>query len=542
MLGILRDNPLLLLFLVAGIGFPLGRIQVAGVRLGVAAVLFVGLAFGALDPSLKLPEIIYQFGLALFVYCIGLSSGHGFFRSFRGKGLVYSLLAVATVLLTALLLLIPHYMLHLSPAETAGVFSGILTSTPALAAAVEYLTRTGAAAQIAQPVVGYSIAYPVSVIGVILAIYTAQRVFRIDYAAEVRSLKDLPGVPEDITCWTLRVERPEAVGRTVHDLVVVHHLKVVLGRIRRGQHAEVANWGSRLELGDLVTAVGTVEELERAADAIGCVSEQQADLDRSEVDMRQVFVSNPDVAGRSLRELELTHRFGVVVSRVWRGDMEFLPHADMVLELGDRVRVLARRERMEEVAHYLGDSFRAVSEIDVATLGLGMVLGIAVGLVPIPLPGGITIRLGLAGGPMIVALVLGFLQRTGPLVWVMPYSANLLLRQIGLTIFLAAIGTRSGYEFAQMLTQARGWAILGACAAIIFIAAWAMLYVGYRWLKIPMGLLTGLLTGMQNQSATLGYALEEAQNDLPNVGYVTVYPVAMVVKIILAPVLIALLT
>ena len=542
MLGILRDNPLLLLFLVAGIGFPLGRIQVAGVRLGVAAVLFVGLAFGALDPSLKLPEIIYQFGLALFVYCIGLSSGHGFFRSFRGKGLVYSLLAVATVLLTALLLLIPHYMLHLSPAETAGVFSGILTSTPALAAAVEYLTRTGAAAQIAQPVVGYSIAYPVSVIGVILAIYTAQRVFRIDYAAEVRSLKDLPGVPEDITCWTLRVERPEAVGRTVHDLVVVHHLKVVLGRIRRGQHAEVANWGSRLELGDLVTAVGTVEELERAADAIGCVSEQQADLDRSEVDMRQVFVSNPDVAGRSLRELELTHRFGVVVSRVWRGDMEFLPHADMVLELGDRVRVLARRDRMEEVAHYLGDSFRAVSEIDVATLGLGMVLGIAVGLVPIPLPGGITIRLGLAGGPMIVALVLGFLQRTGPLVWVMPYSANLLLRQIGLTIFLAAIGTRSGYEFAQMLTQARGWAILGACAAIIFIAAWAMLYVGYRWLKIPMGLLTGLLTGMQNQSATLGYALEEAQNDLPNVGYVTVYPVAMVVKIILAPVLIALLT
>ncbi|MBP2018202.1 putative transport protein [Symbiobacterium terraclitae] len=542
MLGILQDNPLLLLFLVAGIGFPLGRIQVAGVRLGVAAVLFVGLAFGALDPSLKLPELVYQFGLALFVYCVGLSSGHGFFRSFRGQGLVYSLLAAAVILLAALLLLIPHYLLEMSPAETAGVFAGLLTSTPALAAAVEYLSRSGGAGQITEPVVGYSIAYPVSVIGMILAIYLARRLFRIDYLAEARSLKDMPGVPEEITSWTLRVDRPEAVGRSVHDLVVVHRLKVVFGRIRRGEHAEVASWGSRLELGDLVTAVGTVEELERAAQVIGCVSDQEADLDRSEVDTRQVFVSNPDVAGRTLRELELTHRFGVIVSRVWRGDMEFLPHADMVLELGDRVRVLARRERMDEVAHYLGDSFRAVSEIDVATLGLGMVAGIGVGLLPIPLPGGITIRLGLAGGPLIVALLLGFLQRTGPLVWVLPYSANLLLRQLGLTIFLAAIGTRSGYEFAHMLTQARGWAILGASGAITFLCAWAMLYVGYRWLRIPMGLLTGLLSGMQTQSATLGYALEEAQNDLPNVGYVSVYPVAMVTKIILAPVLIALLS
>ncbi|MFB5082971.1 aspartate:alanine exchanger family transporter [Symbiobacterium thermophilum] len=542
MLDILRDNPLLLLFIVAGIGYPLGRVRIGGIHLGVAAVLFVGLAFGALDPSLKLPEIVYQFGLALFVYCVGLSSGHGFLRSFRGKGVIYNLLTLGVILLAAALLLIPHYLLSLRPGETAGVFAGLLTSTPALAAAVEYLTRAGAAGQLSDPVVGYSIAYPASVLGVILAIYLAERCFRIDYRAEARTLKDVPGVSPEITCWTLRVCRPKAFGRTVRDLVAEHRLQVVFGRIRRGDHADVVSWETHLEEGDLVTAVGPVEELERAAQVIGCVSEVQADLDRSEVDMREVFVSNPEVAGRTLRELNLPNRFGAVVSRVWRGDLQLLPYADMPLELGDRVRVLSRRERQQEVAAYLGDSYRAISEIDIAVLGLGMALGIGLGLVPIPLPGGITVRLGLAGGPLIVALFLGARQRTGSLVWVLPYSANMLLRQMGLTIFLAAVGTRSGYEFAQMLTQPRGWSILGASAAIIVLLSWVMLYVGYRWLRIPMGLLTGMVAGMQTQSATLGFALDQAGNDLPTVGYAMVYPMAMVVKIVLAPVLLALLT
>lgn len=542
MLGILLDNPLLLLFIVAGIGYPLGRVRIGGVHLGVAAVLFVGLFFGALDPRLKLPEIVYQFGLALFVYCVGLSSGPDFIRSFRGKGVGHNLFALGIILLTALLLLIPHYLLPLRPAETVGVFAGLLTSTPALAAAVDYLVGVGATGALTDPVVGYSIAYPASILGVILAIYLAERHFRIDYKAEARSLKDVPGVSPDITCWTLRVDRPEAAERTVREVVSAHRLHVVFGRIRRGEHTEVANWESYLQEGDLVTAVGTEEELERAAQVLGAVSEVQADLDRSEVDMREVFVSNPEVAGRTLRELNLTNRFGVVVSRVWRGDLQLLPYADMPLELGDRVRILSRRERLPEVEAYLGNSYRAISEIDVAVLGFGMALGIGLGLVPIPLPGGITVRLGLAGGPLIVALFLGARQRTGPLVWGLPFSANLLLRQLGLTIFLAAVGTRSGYEFAQMLTQPRGWVILGMSAAIILLASWAMLYIGYRWLRIPMAMLTGMLAGMQTQSATLGFALDQAGNDLPTVGYITVYPMAMLVKIVLAPVLLALLT
>ncbi|HEY8347946.1 MAG TPA: aspartate:alanine exchanger family transporter [Symbiobacteriaceae bacterium] len=541
MLDVLHNNPLLLLFLISGLGYMAGRLKIGGVHLGVAAVLFVGLAFGALAPTLELPEIVYQFGLALFVYCVGLTSGPGFLRSFRGRGVTYSLLTIGIILLCAVLLVIPHVLLKLSPATTTGLFTGVLTNTPALATVVEYLTRTGAADQVTDPVVGYSIAYPASVLGVILAIYFAQRFFRVDYAAEARTLKGLTGVSPAITRWTIQVQRDEAVGRTLQELVATHGFRVVFGRIVRGGHASVAQSESRLQRGDLVTAVGPVEELQRVAACLGTVSEKEAHLDRSEVDVRRIFVSNPDVVGRTLRELQLTHRYGAVVTRVWRGDAQLLPHADLALELGDRVRVLTRRGRMDRVIKLLGDSYRAISEIDVTTLGLGMALGIGLGLVPIPLPGGITVKLGLAGGPLIAALILGSLRRTGPLVWSLPYSANLLLRQIGLTIFLAAVGTRSGYAFAQELAGAQGWILLAVCFAITLAVAWAMLYAGYRWLKIPMGLLTGMLAGVQTQPATLGFALDEAGNDLPNVGYATVYPLAMVAKIVLAQVMVSLL-
>lgn len=541
MLGILRDNPLLLLFLVAGIGYPLGRLKFGQAHLGVAAVLFVGLAFGALDPALKLPEIVYQFGLALFVYCVGLSSGPGFFRSFRGKGLWYNLFSIGIILFSIVLLLIPHYLLSLRPAETAGIFAGIMTSTPALAAVVEFLGHSGLGVQTSDPVVGYSIAYPASVLGMILAIYLAERLFRIDYTAEARSLRGMTGVSEEITSWTIRVTNEAAIGHTVPGLVASHGFKVVFGRMMRNEHASVVGIDCTLQEGDLLTAVGTEEELERVAAVLGSVSEQEADMDRTEVDVRRVFISNPDVAGRTLRELGITRRFGAVITRVWRGDFQLMPHADLTLELGDRVRILTRREQIEEVARFLGDSYRAISEIDIATLGFGMAVGIGIGLVPIPLPGGLTVKLGLAGGPLIVALLLGSWVRTGPLVWSLPYSANLLLRQLGLTIFLAAVGTRSGYDFAQLLSQPRGWAMLGVSGVIVFATAWAMLYIGYRWLKIPMGMLAGMVAGMQTQAATLGYALEQSGNDLPNVGYATTYPGAMVIKIVLAQILISML-
>lgn len=543
MVGLLRENPLLLLFLVAGIGYPLGRIKFGQASLGVSAVLFVGLAFGAIDPSLKIPETVQQLGLALFVYMIGLSSGPGFFRSFKGSGLRDNLFATGITILTGAMAFIPHLLLKWRPGLTTGIFAGVFNNTPAMAAVVESLRHNPAGAgQLTDPVVGFSIAYPVSVLVMILTIYAVQRLWRIDYQAEAACLRGMVGIADPLINVTVRVTRPEVIGRTIPELVQQHGWRVIFGRVRKGdQHSYVAGRQTRLEDHDLITAVGTPEELDAVAKVLGEISPQLADVDSSEVDMRQIFVSDPKVAGLRLRDLQLPQRFGAVVSRVRRGDTDLLPRADLVLELGDRVRVIVRRESEHAVARYFGDSYKAVSEIDITSLGFGLVVGIALGLVPIPFPGGMTIKLGLAGGPLLVALVLGTLARTGRFVWTLPYSANLLFRQFGLILFLAGVGTKSGYDLVHTLASASGLVMLVVSALLTAATGFFALWIGYRWLKIPMGMLTGIVAAIQTQPATLGFALDQTHNELPNVGYATTYPLSMIIKIVAAQVLLTLL-
>ncbi|HET7377921.1 MAG TPA: TrkA C-terminal domain-containing protein, partial [Anaerolineae bacterium] len=278
-------------------------------------------------------------------------------------------------------------------------------------------------------------------------------------------------------------------------------------------------------------------DLDQVTEFLGEQSDAQLDLDRTQLDFRRVFVSNQKIVGHRLRDLNLPQQFGAVLTRVRRGDVEFVPNGDTVLELGDRVRILTRRENMDAVVAFLGDSYRAVSEIDILSFSLGLALGLLVGLIPIPLPGGVTFKLGFAGGPLIVALILGARERTGPLVWSLPYSANMTLRQIGLVMFLAGIGTRSGYAFVTTFMQGGGLAIFIAGAIITCVAALSMLWIGYRLLKIPMSVLIGMLAGLQTQPAVLGFAIEQADNDLPNIGYATVYPIATIGKIVLAQLL-----
>ncbi len=208
-----------------------------------------------------------------------------------------------------------------------------------------------------------------------------------------------------------------------------------------------------------------------------------------------------------------------------------------MLELGDQVGVLAQRDNMEAVSSFFGDSYRGVSEVDMAIFSLGLALGLLLGLVPIPLPGGGILRLGVAGGPLIVGLALGALERTGPIVWTLPYSANLMLRQIGLVCFFGAIGTRSGYAFVTTLSQSGGLTLLVAGSIITCTTSLLTLWIGYRLLKIPMSLLIGIAAGLQTQPAALGFALQQTGDDLPNVGYATVLPIALVTKIVLAQLL-----
>jgi putative transport protein len=541
-IDLLADTPLLLLFVVAAVGVPLGNVPLGGSRLGVAAVLFSGLAVGALDPRLTLPPIVYLLGLVLFIYPVGLSSGPAFFAAFRRKGLRDNVLVAAILVAAAGIAGAIGAGLGLGGPRTAGLFAGALTNTPALAAVLDAVERANPGAPdrlLTAPAVGYSIAYPMGVLGVILAIVVTQRLWRVDYDAEGDALAHLGASHRDLSNLTVEVTRPEHQGRLLAALAEEEGWEVVFSRIETAEGIEVVDPETRLQFGQRITVVGTDDALEAVRATLGRAADEGLTVDRSAVDHRRIFVSSPEAVGVPLRDLHLPRRFGAVVTRVRRGDVELMPDADMVLELGDRVRVVAPRERIEPLSDWFGDSYHAVSQVNVLTFSLGIALGMLVGRIPIPV-GGVTVQLGLAGGPLLVGLVLGARGATGPLVWTMPYGANHTLRQFGLVLFFAGVGTRAGYAFAETLLQPSGLLLFGAGAALTCSVALLTLWVGHRRLGIPMSLLTGMLAGLHTQPAVLTHATEQTGNDLPNVGYATVFPTATLLKLILAQLLLAL--
>jgi putative transport protein len=540
MVDLLGTQPLLLLFVVAALGYPLGRVKVFGCSLGLAAVLFVGLAFGALGPQIKLPEIVYQLGLVVFVYTIGLSSGPAFSAALRRKGMRDTLFVLAVLSGAAILTVVLTQALGLQPARSVGVFAGSLTNTPALASVIEQLTvLVPDAAQehiLAEPVIGYSITYPIGVLGVILAIIGAERLWHIDYAAETTKLGTF-GTPPRLANCTVRVVQPQTYATLVQRFK--HQgWDVLVGRVKHQQQFALATSDTVFAVGDLVSLIGPTDDVAQAIPLLGTLVDDHLEADRHEFDYRRMFVSNPAVAGHTLQELALPQRFGAMVTRVRSGDNDRLAHTTTVLELGDRVRVVAPPERMEAVRELFGDSYRTVSEVDILTFNLGLALGMLVGLIPLPFPGGAMVKLGLAGGPLLVALVLGTLKRSGPLVWSLPYSANITLRQLGLVLFLAGIGTRAGYAFLATLNQG-GLILLGIGACITCTTALTTLWIGHRLFHIPFSVLIGMLAGLQTQPAALGFALERTNNDAPNIGYAMVYPVATIAKIVLVQIMLA---
>lgn len=530
MIELLAAHPLVLLFAVAAVGVPLGRIRVVGVRVGIAAVLFAGLAFGALDPRLRLPEIVVQLGLALFVYLVGLASGRAFVRSFDARGLRANGLVLVALIAGAGATVGVARLLGVDGATAAGAFTGATTNTPALAGVVEALRGADAAA----PVVAYSLAYPGGVLGVIVAIAVLQRLWRTDYRTETAGVRDYGVGGEHLERAVVRVTRAELAGAPVQTWREREGWHAIFGRVRRGEDDSLVHGDTVLQVGDVVSVVGTAADLARVVPRIGEPVDAVIDLDHGKLDVRRLFVSEAAVAGRTLAELRLPQRTGAVVTRVRRGDAFLLPTADLRLELGDRVRVVARRDQMAGVEKLLGDSYQGLSEVDVPALAVGLGAGLLLGLVPIPIPGGVTLELGFAGGPLLVALALGAIGRTGRWVWTLPYSANLTLRQFGLLLFLAGVGTGSGYAFAQTLRAGDGWGVVLAGAALTLALATTTLAVGHKLLRVPMPVMVGVVCGQHTQPAALGYAVEQAGGDLPHVGYAMVFPLATVAKIVLA--------
>lgn len=526
------ESPLLTLFSVAAGGYLLGRVRVAGVSLGVAAVLFCGLAAGAIDQRLALPELVPLFGLVLFVYMLGVASGATFFSSLRRRGLRDAAVALAAVAAGAVVAGVAGAVLDLPVAHTAGLFAGALTNTPALAAVVEQLGEVPAAAR-ALPIVGYSLAYPLGVLGALVAVLLARRLGRAAPADQHRA---------PLENATVRITQAVACEGTCKEVLARLELAVVVSRLRRGGELRVLDAPDEsFALGDEVVLVGDTRMLARAASLLGERVAEPLELDRRVLDFRRVAVSSPECAGRSLGELALNDRFGAVVTRVRRGDVELVATDELVLELGDRVRVVAPRQRLQEISRFFGDSYRALGEIDVVSVGLGVCLGLLVGKISVPLPGDAHFSLGNAGGPLVVGLVLGRLGRTGPVVWSLPYDANQTLRQLGLVLFLAGVGTRSGHSFATTLTSGHALPLIATGVAITLASALCAALVG-RALGITAERLSGVVAAAHTQPAALAFAVEKAEGEGPNAGYASAFPSATIAKILAAQLLLALLS
>lgn len=547
LIALLEQQSILLLFAVAAVGHFIGKQSIKGISFGVSAVLFTGLIVSALNQKLVLPSVFGTLGLVVFVYSIGISSGPTFINSLRrgGSGRRDNAAVAIYLSLTALLVVGVGLLLHLLPQFTAGLFAGATTNTPALAGVVQTITSGNApglsAADGSIPVVAYSLAYPLGVLGPILAIAFWQKRFRINYRKDALLATDTVGVI-NLNTRTIKITNARYNDVSLKSIMREHRWHVVFGKVRRGDVEWLATSAHRhLEVGDLLTVMGSPEDVLPVIRELGEESHEELDLDLTQYDRHRIIVSSRSVAGRKIRELRLPQRYGAMITRIKRGDMEMLAHKNFVLEYGDRVRVLAPADKTARVRRFLGDSYNDVSKINVVGIGVGISLGIILGSLALTLPGGIVFRLGEAGGPLVVGLFFGVLQRTGKIVWGIPYTANLTLREFGLILMLATIGTRSGQSFASALQSADGLPVFLWAASISLLVPFIFLPILYKKLKLPFAVSTGMLAAAHSQPAIHAYAAQQANNDLPNQGYAVIFPLASILKIIAAQVILLVL-
>ncbi len=543
MIKFLESNPLLLLFFVSAIGYLVGRIKVWGTGLGISAVLFVGLFFGAMNPAFDVPEIIFQLGLVIFVYTIGITSGPAFFQSFQKNGWRDISFVLIMLTLSALVAIIIHYIMNFDGATTVGIYSGSSTNSPSLASAIELINQgyKNKANHIQNLVVGYTFSYPMGVLGVMLAIKIMEKRFNINYEAEKYILrKDYP-IDENLTSRTLRITNRMVFGKTLRTLMRDYQWNVVFGRMESFRHGKMTltHWESELNENDKITVVGTLEELNSVQEVLGDIDPESLSFNRKEFDIVRIFVSNPEVVGKTISSLNLNEKYSALITRIRRGDMEMLAKSDTVLEIGDRIRFVAKREDISSIQKLFGDSYHAASKIDIFSFGLGIAVGLLLGMLEIPLPGGIVFKLGYAGGPLVVGLILGTLKRTGPIVWSLPYGTNVTLNQLGLILLLAVLGIRSGNTMLDAVSQGQWIPIFMGGAVLSISAAIISLWIGYRIFKIPFSLLLGFVS---NQPAILEFASDITKNKVPSIGYAFMFPISLVMKILYAQILLLLLT
>ncbi|MBP8039686.1 MAG: putative transporter [Aeromonadaceae bacterium] len=539
-----------LLALVAVLGLWIGNWRIYGVGLGIGGVLFGGIAvghfvgyFGA-QLDMHTLHFIQEFGLILFVYTIGIQVGPGFFASLRTSGLKLNMFAALLVLLGFVVAFLIHKIFGVPLPVILGTYSGAVTNTPSLGAGQQILSELGAqSSEMGVMGMGYAVAYPFGICGILLTMWLVRVFFKINVDREAKNFEQQSGQQKrNLQTINLAIRNPNLDGLMLQEIPSLEDGQVICSRLKRGEALMVPHATTRVQMNDLVHLVGEPEALKRVKLVIG--EEVEASLSTQGTDLRvvRVVVTNEQVLSKSLLELDLKVKYDVVVSRLNRAGIELVPSNHSTLQFGDILNLVGRPEAIEAVASLVGNAQQKLQQVQMLPVFIGIGLGVVLGSIPFYIPGfPAALKLGLAGGPLVVALILSRIGSIGPLYWFMPPSANLALRELGIVLFLAVVGLKAGGNFVETLVQGEGvlWMAFGVAITLIPLVTVAVLA---RWLaQINYLTLCGLLAGSMTDPPALAFANNlHPTSEASSLAYATVYPLVMFLRI-LSPQLLAIL-
>jgi len=530
--NLLGDQPLIALFAVIATGLLLGNIKVKGINLGSSGVLFTALLAGHL--GYHIPAGIGTLGLVLFVYCVGIGAGDRFFASFAREGANLAKLAVLIVALGGLVTWGFATLLNLPPGLATGIFAGALTSTPALAAATEGLIAQGGSEAVS---IGYGIAYPFGVIGVVLFVQVLPRILKLDLdAISAKTITDTNNHVENVL---VEVTNPNLYGKKISESGVTNFNACQICRIFVDDRLVPLKYDDTFEAGQILLLVGRRAEMSIAVDFIGTRSERNV-LRDIENERQDLMVTSSAFVGQKIGDKAPLRNFGVVVTRINRLGLTFVPNAETIIERHDKFTCVGRTDDLKKFSIAVGHRSSVIDTTDLLSLSAGLTLGIIVGLLPIGLPGATPVTLGLAGGPLLVALLLGHFGKVGRIVGFIPRPTRLLLQELGLVFFLAHAGVHGGGSLMSTLHE-HGFALfgMGICvSALPLIVAWP---IATKFFKMNALQALGGICGGMTSTPALGAITAKTDSTVPIVSYVSAYPVALIIMIVISKVLIGLL-
>ncbi|MEG1622935.1 MAG: putative transporter [Alistipes sp.] len=534
----------IVLSLISTVGIFLGKIRVGEISLGVTFIFFIGILAGHLGLSIDPQMLNYaeSFGLILFVYAMGLQVGPGFFSSLRAGGIRMVSVALAVVILGTLLAIALAYATGVSMPDMSGILCGATTNTPALGAAQQTLVQLGMDSSGAA--LSCALTYPMGVVGVILAIALTRKLF-------VRPT-DLPQpdseFKKNVFIAGFRVTNPAITGKSVREIAVDSHQRFVISRLWRAGKVSIPTSDTTLSQDDLLLVITSPDEVATLTLLFG--EQQHKDWNKENLDWnavdnylisQRILITRPEINGRKLSSLRLRNLYGINISRVYRSGVQLLPTPDLTLQMGDRLTVVGEAAAIQNVQKILGNAIKSLNEPNLVAVFIGIILGLAVGSIPFVIPGiTLPVKLGLAGGPIIVGILIGTF---GPRLHMITYttrSANLMLRALGLSLYLACLGLDAGAHFFETVMRPEGLLWLGLGFVITFLPVALVALFSLRILKMDFGSISGIICGSMANPMALNYANDTIPGDNPSVSYATVYPVCMFLRVIIAQLLLML--